>query len=347
MTDDNRQHRVDSPSDSFQSEMAKANVAPLWDKYDAIATPEPRPPDPGTQWRWDDLLPLIERSASEVSTDEAERRVLLLESPYVEANATSTTGLLAAVQVLMPGESARPHRHSAAALRFVLEGHGAQTVVNEKLCPMEEGDLILTPAWTWHGHENPGTGRVSWLDVLDVPITRFYDAFFFEPGPPHDLPSDESMLDDVSFARGGLVPLTGRASAGYSPRFRYPWSEVKALLEQLAPEDDGSKTIRYTDPARGGPVLPTMDCYVRELAADAQTRPYRTTNNAVCVVVEGTGVSRVGNEEISWSRNDIITLPHWTWISHRAAGENARLFMSTDRGLLESLGLLREERAAS
>ena len=42
------------------------------------------------------------------------------------------------------------------ALRFVMEGKGAYTVVDGKSCLMEEGDLVITPGWTWHEHVHKG-----------------------------------------------------------------------------------------------------------------------------------------------------------------------------------------------
>ena len=48
-----------------------------------------------------------------------------------DAQQTSKT-LAANIQILLPGEKARPHRHTMNALRFVLEGSGAATIVDGK-----------------------------------------------------------------------------------------------------------------------------------------------------------------------------------------------------------------------
>ena len=58
------------------------------------------------------------------------------------------------------------------SIRFVVEGSGATTVVDGKRCPMAVGDLILTPAWTWHDHVHQGSERIVWLDVLDGQLHR-------------------------------------------------------------------------------------------------------------------------------------------------------------------------------
>jgi gentisate 1,2-dioxygenase len=55
------------------------------------------------------------------------------------------------------------------ALRFVIEGEGASTIVDGKDCLMEEGDLVITPGWTWHEHVHRGRVRSSG-STLDAPL---------------------------------------------------------------------------------------------------------------------------------------------------------------------------------
>jgi gentisate 1,2-dioxygenase len=240
----------------------------------------------------------------------------------------------------MPGERARPHRHSMDALRFVVEGSDAATIVDGKRCEMERGDLILTPAWTWHEHEHNGKSRVIWLDSLDVPLVQDMDATFFEPGPAKNFPK---LPADSAFTAAGLVPAQSMTTA-YSPLFRYPWSQAREALAAMPAGEDGSRLLRYVNPATGGPVLSRLDCYLLGLSRGKATRRHRTTSNAVCMVVEGEGKSTVGDVTIEWAENDIFTLPHWNWISHTALSETATIFQSTDRDVMRRLELLREER---
>ena len=60
-------------------------------------------------------------------------------------------------------------------------------------------------------------------------------------------------------------------------------------------------------------------------------------------MVEGEGRSTVGGETFEWSRYDVFTIPHWTWVSHEANGGDADLFVVTDRAVHERLDLVREE----
>ena len=120
-----------------------------------------------------------------------QRRVLSFNNPNLRnPGMGATPTLTAALQILKPGEVARPHRHSPSALRFVLEGDGAYTIVDGKECLMNEGDLVITPGWTWHAHEHRGTRPIIWLDSLDVPLHRYFGTDGFEPGPPpNDMPA--------------------------------------------------------------------------------------------------------------------------------------------------------------
>src|SRR4029079_1235776 len=79
-------------------------------------------------WRWRDLRPQAMRAAELVGTAQAERRVLRLSNPNLSGVARNT--LVANIQIVMPGEIARAHRHSGAALRLIIEGKGGYTVVN-------------------------------------------------------------------------------------------------------------------------------------------------------------------------------------------------------------------------
>ena len=96
----------------------------------------------------------------------------------------TTTNLIAAFTVLDPGDRARPHRHTFAAIRFATRAEGAATIVNGRRCDMQSGDLILTPPMCWHGHINESDHRIIWFDAANIPLIARLDANFFEPGDP-------------------------------------------------------------------------------------------------------------------------------------------------------------------
>ena len=83
----------------------------------------------------------------------ARRTVQLINPNLVDAKATTKT-LQMSVQLVKPGEVAEAHRHTAAALRFVVESASAYTTVEGEQMIMEPGDLVRTPNWTFHDHAN-------------------------------------------------------------------------------------------------------------------------------------------------------------------------------------------------
>jgi gentisate 1,2-dioxygenase len=321
------------PMSDLRARFDAANVLAMWEQE---LRPN-RPLVPAHIWRWQAMAPLIGEAAGAVTMDDAERRVLILRNPGTDGQGAAPN-LSVNLQVLMPGEKARPHRHSMHALRFVLEGSSAITVVEGKSCPMHPGDLVLTPGWTWHEHVNEGPERSVWVDALDVPVHGWLDNRVFEPGPAHDM---LALPPDAVFA-AGLAPDAPSSQWQFSPLFRYPWEAAVKALDALQPAADGTRRLRYTNPATGGAVLSTIDCYLLGLTPGRESAAYRTNSNAVCVVVEGEGQSRIGDDVVRWGPKDIFALPHGQWISHNAA-RAARIFQITDRELFRRLDFLRDE----
>ena len=324
-------------TDQLRKAWKEAHLAPLWES--PTAHKPPAPPDPSYLWSWERVRPLIGRAIEVANPAAVERRVLTLVNPTTRGPDDQSTArtLVAALQILLPGETARPHRHSMNAIRFVLEGEGAVTVVDGKPCPMQFGDLILTPAWSWHEHVHHGSGPMIWLDALDVPLHQWLGTAAFEPGPVQDMPP---TLPDAAFAVANVVPDVEFASA-HSPVFRYPYADAATALAAAPRARDGARRVRYINPATGGAAMAIMDMHLMQIDREA-TVPFRSNSNAVACVVEGRGESRIGGDTIAWEPRDIFTLPQGNWISHRGEG-TARLFMASDRDALARLGILRDE----
>ncbi len=322
---------------SFRESLTAASVAPLWE----IPAHQTAVAEVARIWRWRDLEPLFDRAVLAAGVDSAERRVLSLVNPSLPSKgpARVTININAGMQILMPGERARPHRHTANAIRFVIEGSGASTIVDGKPCAMEAGDLVLTPGNTWHEHVHNGQERVVWLDVLDVPLMDYLKVNEFQPGPVRNV---APVVEDSAFLIPGFMP-DGAFNDSYSPLFRYPWGKANAALDAMAPATDGSRLLRYVNPTTGGPVMSLLDCSLLRLEQGKSTHRRRVTHNAVCFVAEGSGVSTIGDTVLEWQKHDVISLPHWNWTSHRATSARASLFMVSDIEVLKRLGLWREE----
>ena len=160
----------------YYAQLRAQHVTPAW--IGGGISVEPQSEAVPYLWHWRDLRPQAMRAAELVGTAQAERRVLRLTNPKLPGIASNT--LVANIQIVMPGEIARAHRHSAAALRLIIEGSGGYTVVNGERVPMCPGDLVLTPNWSWHDHANDTDAPMIWLDGLDTPLVRMLEAGFYE-----------------------------------------------------------------------------------------------------------------------------------------------------------------------
>lgn len=118
------------------------------------------------------------RAGDLISAEQAERRVLILENPGLPGTSSVVPSLYAGLQLILPGEVAPCHCHTQCALRFVMEGSGAHTAVDGEKAIMHPFDLVLTPNWHWHDHGNSSSGPMIWLDGLDIPTVRHFEASF-------------------------------------------------------------------------------------------------------------------------------------------------------------------------
>lgn len=335
--------------EEFYSQVDRFHMKPLWLQQDGLSEPDHvvKP----MLWRWQEIRSAMIRAGElmPVGSDDAERRVLTLQNPTIPAKRGSTRTLQAAVQMIFGGERAPSHRHTIAAIRFILEGSGAATIVDGEPLVMEPGDFLLTPNWTWHGHTKETDGPMFWLDVLDAPFIRNMNWVFFEGFPGGGVQLAEKPRDDSlrRFGRGGLRPLTHDSNGkAYSPLFTYKWTDARAALDRIADAEvspfDG-RAIRYVNPVTGGPVMPTMDACLQLLRRGERTRAHRHTSNVIYCVAEGAGASTIAGERFAWSKGDVFCVPGWSAHCHEASAEGpAVLFSISDVPVLEALDLYRE-----
>jgi gentisate 1,2-dioxygenase len=251
----------------------------------------------------------------------------------------------------MPGEIARAHRHTMAALRMIIESGGGYTVVNGEAIPMLPGDLVLTPNWTWHDHANDSDKPMIWLDGLDTPTVLALEASFREEYPEDRQPFKEDLdYSQGRYGAAGLKPVwLDEPFAGHSPLMHYPWTQTKAALDRMAQTESGSPydgvICEYTNPVTGGPVMPTMACYVQLLRPGMHTKSHRSTATAIYHVIDGEGYSVVDGKRLDWGEKDVFCAPAWTFKEHVNTSQTrpAYLFSYTNTPVLKSLYLYREE----
>ena len=182
-----------------------------------------------------------------------------------------THSLFAGLQLIMPGEVAPAHRHSQSALRFIIEGHGAYTAVEGERTMMEPGDFVITPSWTWHDHGNDTDQPMVWLDGLDIPIVRLFDASFAEPANADSQTVTRPEGDSLARYGANMLPVDWHPTTKSSPVFNYPYARSREALATLARNGDpdachGYK-LRYVNPASGESPMPTIGAFMQLLPA--------------------------------------------------------------------------------
>ena len=335
----------------FYGRLDQKSTAPLWEVLGRLVPPEPQPVCVPALWKYDELRPLLMEAARLITAKEAERRVLVLENPGIRGASQITQSLYGGLQIILPGEIARTHRHTASALRLIVEGDGSgYTAVDGERTTMHVGDFILTPSWTYHDHGNPGAEPVVWLDVLDVPIVNLFDSSFMEHHPQDVQPLSRPEGDAPARYGANMLPLEYEPVSLSAPVFTYPYARSREALERLhrnGPVDPchGVK-LQYVNPVTGGYPMPTIAAFLQLLPKGFSGATHRSTDSTIFHVIEGRGSSRIGGETFAWGPRDIFVVPSWQKVSHTAQ-EQAVLFSASDRAAQKALGVWREQTGIS
>ena len=327
---------------------ASHSLVPLWDIYHRLTVKEPQPGCAAAIWHYEDVRPVLMRAGREISTDEAERRVLLFKNPDVAGPfATHTIGC--GLQLLLEGEVEGAHRHSQAALRFAIEGTGAYTTTDGERIWMEPGDVITTPSWTWHDHGKTTAGPMVWLDAIDVPLINHLKLNFSEFAEGAARQQALRVADnDSSYRYGsGLRPLDGLPTGPYSPVYTYPYARTREVLDKMRRDERWDPSygikLRFANPLTGGDFMPTLAGFMQLLPAGFNGTRYRSTDATIYCVAEGHGRVLVNDQQFLFAPHDVFVVPNWTW--HRfETSQEAILFSVSDRAMQDRLALWREDR---
>jgi gentisate 1,2-dioxygenase len=302
--------------DTLHNRLHDRSICPGWAKPTPSLYPEPYKNFEPHLWDWEHGRAALDAAGRLISTELAERRNLILYNP-VEGNDYATVRtLIAAYQMILPGEKARSHRHTPNALRFIIEGEGSYTIVNGERLDMHPNDVLLTPNWCWHGHASEADGACYWMDCLDVPLVHFLEPMFFEQHPENFEPVADTPLN--------------------SP-YLFAWSDVQDRLDGTNPDSEGRYGRRIE---LGSPALQSIALHMNRLENKTKTRATRTTANQIFCVADGQGTTTVDGVTLAWRRGDVFAIPGWRQFEHTADGD-ATLFEMTDEPVMSALGWLR------
>ena len=343
-----------SVREQLYQDMSPLNLSPLWEVLHALVPQQPHSPCWPALWKYEEVRPFLLRAGDAISAEEAVRRVLILENPALRGQSCITQSLYAGLQLIRPGEVAPAHRHTQSALRFIVEGSGAYTAVDGERCTMAPGDFIITPSWTWHDHGNESDAPVIWLDGLDIPMVRFFDAGFAENASAAT--QSVAKTEGSSFSKFGynMAPVRTDAPFGQtSPIFCYPYARSREALHRLEHDEavdvwDGFK-LRYVNPLTGGAPMPTIATFMQRLPAGFIGKSYRQTDGAVFSVVEGSGTAYIdgpkGALRFDFTARDHFVVPSWKLLRLESS-KGCVLFSFSDRPVHQALGIHKEERLA-
>ncbi|MEW5423417.1 cupin domain-containing protein [Amorphus sp. 3PC139-8] len=336
---------------AYYEELAEADTAALWTVANKIEPWEPVSSSVPVLWRYADLRDKVLKSLELVSAEKAGRRVIYLNNPGRTDVAAAVGWLYSGLQVMKPGERASAHIHAASALRFIIEGQGAYTIVDGHKMTLGPNDFVLTPNGTWHEHAIAEDGtECIWQDGLDIPLTNALEANFY--GVHKDLHQAVGYpVNDSTYrwAAPGMLPAGETWKNGYSPLFKYEWEPAYEALTRHAEASDGSPydgiLMNYVNPATGGHVMQTIGASMQLLRPGERTKAHRHTGSFLYHCAKGQGYSIINGKRFEWKEHDIFCVPSWAWHEHGnlSDSDDACLFCFNDMPVMEKLGFWREE----
>ena len=331
--------------EAYYQRVREASLKPVWSR-------EARPRRRAVPyiWRWDLMERMLREAAQDNGLDEiGHRRALSMVNPGFngEQHGTISTAS-AAIQLIKPGEVATAHRHPAAALRFIMVGSDAYTIVEGEKAYMEEGDLVLTPTMMYHDHAHAGMTNedMVWMDVLESPLGTFLEVL-----PGDDFPEDVQPVTkpagwSASFLGGGAMRAFGQQELPRTLPLAYKMADAyAALLDSTVESPFDGVAMEYINPLNNGHALPTIQCSLQRLRAGEHTRTHRHNHGAVYNVHKGHGFSVVDGIKIEWQTHDVFCVPPGAWHEHANLVDNddAVLFSISDFPLVEAADWVREE----
>jgi gentisate 1,2-dioxygenase len=324
----------DTPElEAYYASLEGEALGALWNVANDIEPWFPQPKSVPILWPWKRIEPYVRKAASVVSAEKAARRVVMLVNPGRREWSAAAGLLYTGVQIMNPGEFTSAHRHQASALRFIMEGRGAYTVVDGERLELGARDLVLTPNGTWHDHGiDAGGTQCIWQDGLDIPLMNSLDANFYEVHP--DVVQKPAPLSRANWSKP------------YSPVFKYGWNESYSNLRKSGNHSPFDGTVyEYKNPLTGGSIMPTIGAQLQLLKPNEETRAHRHTGSVIYQVAKGRGWSVIADKRFDWEEKDIFALPSWAPHSHgnASATDDAVLFSFNDFPAMKALAVYREE----
>jgi gentisate 1,2-dioxygenase len=252
-------------------------------------------------------------------------------------------------QILMPGERTQAHRNLRSETRLVCQApKDAVFVCEYEAYPMERGDVIVSPAWTFHDHWNKDTSPAIWIDGYD---NGYNPNVNVNERMPKDNPYEEIRRPaDYGRRTLGLARRVTQDAVFPLPPMRYPWADTYAALMALKENGEGDPSdgtlIMLASPVDGGPTLPTIAWQAQLFLHGQRTLPHRHNSTTFYFAFEGNGAVVIEGERLEYGQGDIFAVPPWTWHYHESGDDKETvLFSIDDWPAMKKLGFYMKETA--
>ncbi|MBM2803780.1 MAG: Cupin protein [Deltaproteobacteria bacterium] len=308
----------------------------------------PRQGKTTAHWQWDAIYRGLKRSGEIVTV-----------GPNGMTGMRSVVGIEAKkfpiwmnAQILMPGERTQAHRNLRSETRLVCEAPtNAVFVCEYEAYPMERGDVVISPAWTFHDHWNKDTTPAIWIDGYD---NGYNPNVNINERMPNDEPYEEVKKPagygprTLGLARP-IAPHTNNAPFPLPP-MRYAWTHTHAALMALRENGDSDPyegiLIMLASPVDGGPTLPTIAWQAQLLSKKQKTMPHRHNSTTFYFAFEGAGAVVIDGERLEYGKGDIFAIPAWTWHHHENTNNDDTIIFSIDDWpAMKKLGFFMKEEA--
>jgi gentisate 1,2-dioxygenase len=296
-------------------------------RRDGRATP--RQGNTAAHWKWNGIYRGLMRSG-EIVTVGPDGMTGMRSVVGIEARAFP---IWMNAQILMPGERTQAHRNLRSETRLVCEAPKDAVFVCEfEAYPMERGDVIVSPAWTFHDHWNKDTRPAIWIDGYD---NGYNPNVNINERMPKDNPYEE-IKRPLDYGRRtlGLARPIAQETPFPLPPMRYRWSDTRAALIALKEngESDPCDGVRVmlASPVDGGPTLPTITWQAQLFSKGQKTLPHRHNSTTFYFAFEGQGRVVIGGELLEYGQGDIFAVPPWTWHHHENTSDGETILFSID-----------------
>jgi gentisate 1,2-dioxygenase len=341
---------------AFYDAISAHSMTPLWEVLHALVPQSPSTPCKPALWKYAEVRPFLMQSGELITAEEAVRRVLILENPGLRGQSCITQSLYAGLQVILPGEDrAQPPPHAKRAAlhrRRQRRLHRRRRRAHHRCGPATSSSRRAGPGTTTATKAAESDTPVVWLDGLDIPMLRFFDAGFAENGgaklagshqarghqlrtaSAHNMAAgahDAPFGADLADLQLPLRPHAARPCTSWNACRHRRLGRRQAALRQPGSPAAGPCRPWHLHAAPAGRLSP----------ARAGARP-----TAPCTAWSRAGKwtsSATASGAFEFGPRDHFVIPSWHTARLRSA-QGCVLFSFSDRPVHQALGIHREER---